>query len=182
MSSTNIIILHGDDPAGIAERLKALCASLGDPSLADLNLTNLDGRVCDENDIRNAALAIPFLADHRLVIVQNALSRLGQDSQKKRFTALLDEIPPSTQLVLVIADEPSWTKDSNGRWERGWKVLGSSHFLMKWARENSTKVSEEGFRLPDQKEMPGWIVNEAKKQGGPIYSCCRFRAGGIYRQ
>jgi DNA polymerase III delta subunit len=134
--------------------------------MADLNLTTLDGRVCDENEIRNAALSIPFLADHRLVIVQSALSRVSHDSQKKRFTALLDEIPPTTQLVLVIPDEPAWLKDAGGRWERGWKVLCSSHFLMKWAKENPSKVSDEGFRLPEQKDMPGWIIAEAKKQGG----------------
>jgi DNA polymerase-3 subunit delta len=168
MSPAHIFFLHGDDPAGITERVNALSALLGDPSLADLNLTNLDGRVCDENDIRNAALAIPFLADHRLVIVQYALSRLGQDSQKKRFAALLDEIPPSTQLVLIIPDEPSWSKDAGGKWERGWKVLSASHFLVKWAKENTSKVSDEGFRLPDQKEMPGWIIAEAKKQGGQL--------------
>jgi len=106
------------------------------------------------------------LADHRLVIVHNALSRLGQDSQKKRFAALLDEIPPTTQLALVIPDEPAWLKDASGRWERGWKVLSASHFLMKWAKENPSKVSDEGFRLPEQKDMPGWIIAETKKQGG----------------
>ena len=169
MSSAHIIFLHGDDPAGITERVHTLCASLGDPSMADLNLTTLDGRVCDENDIRNAALAIPFLADHRLVIVQNALTKINQDSQKKRFTALLDEIPPSTQLVLIIPDETAWLKDKDtGRWEKSWKVLSASHFLVKWAKENPAKVSDEGFRLPEQKEMPGWIIAEAKKQGGQL--------------
>ncbi len=167
MSSAHIFFLHGDDEAGITERVNVLSGLLGDPSLADLNLTTLDGRVCDENDIRNAALAIPFLSDHRLVIVQNALSRINQDSQKKRFTALLDEIPPSTQLVLIIPDETAWVKDKDtGRWEKSWKVLSSSHFLVKWAKENSSKISDEGFRLPEQKEMPGWIISEAKKQGG----------------
>ena len=141
MSSAHIFFLHGDDEAGITERVNVLSGLLGDPSLADLNLTTLDGRVCDENDIRNAALAIPFLSDHRLVIVQNALSRINQDSQKKRFTALLDEIPPSTQLVLIIPDETAWVKDKDtGRWEKSWKVLSSSHFLVKWAKENSSTI------------------------------------------
>lgn len=155
MSSANIFFLHGDDPAGITERINILCASLGDASMADLNLTTLDGRVCDENEIRNAALSMPFLANHRLVIVHSALSRLGQDSQKKRFAALLDEIPSTTQLVLVIPDEPAWLKDASGRWERGWKVLSASHFLMKWAKENPSKISNKNFHLPKQKDIPG---------------------------
>src|SRR5512133_2223251 len=166
MTDPHIFFLHGDDPAGLSERVNALCKLLGDPGMADLNLTNLDGRICDENDIRNAALAIPFLADHRLVIIQNPLSKLAHDSQQKRYLALLEEIPASTQLVLVIIDESAWKKDDQGRWERGWKVLGSSHFLSKWAKSHPGKVSDEGFHLPEQKEMPAWIMGEAKKQGG----------------
>lgn len=166
MSDAHIFILHGDDPAGLTERLNTLCATLGDPGLADLNLTRLDGRTCDENDIRNAALAIPFLADHRIVIVQNAISRLSGDNQRQRFLTLLDEIPPTTRLVLVVNDDSSWRKNSQGRWEKTWKTLNPSNWLMMWAKNHGEVVSEEGFHLPDQKEMPTWIIEEAKKQGG----------------
>ncbi len=166
MTAAHIFFLYGDDPAGLTERLNVLCSSLGDPGMADLNLSRLDGRTCDENDIRNAALAIPFLADHRLVIVQNPLAKLASDNQRLRFASLLGEIPPSTQLVLVISDESSWRKNSQGRWEKSWKTLNSSHWLMKWEKDHPGQVSEEGFHLPDQKEMPGWITEEAKKQGG----------------
>lgn len=167
MPAPHIFFLHGDDPAGLTERLDALCAAMGDPAMADLNLTRLDGRTCGDNDIRNAALAIPFLSDHRLVIVNNpALGKLSTDSQKDRFTALLNEIPPTTQLVLVIADESAWKKNAKGSWEKSWKTLNSGHFLMKWAKDHAEKVTEEGFHLPDQREMPAWITTEAKKQGG----------------
>jgi DNA polymerase-3 subunit delta len=166
MTVARIFVLHGDDPAGISERLNALCASLGDPGMAELNLTRLDGRVCDDKDIRNAALAIPFLADHRMVIVQNALVKQSLDSQRQRFVTLLNEIPPTTQLILVIDDESSWKRDSQGHWEKSWKKLNSSHWLLAWAGEHPGVISEEGFHLPDQKEMPGWISVEAKKQGG----------------
>jgi DNA polymerase III subunit delta len=166
MTDPFIYFLHGDDPAGISERLKILSASLGEPGMADLNLARLDGRICDENDIRNAALAIPFLADHRLIIVHNPLVKLSFDNQKQRFLALLGEIPSTTQLVLVINDESAWRKNAQGRWEKNWKTLNPSHWLMKWEKEHPGQVSVEGFHLPDQKEMPGWITEEAKKQGG----------------
>lgn len=168
MTDPHIYFLHGDDPAGLTERINTLCMSLSDPGMADLNLTRLDGRTCDENDIRNASLAIPFLADHRLVIVHNPLAKLLSDNNRQRFLTFLGEVPPSTQLVLVINDESSWRKNAQGRWEKTWKVLNVSHWLMKWAKENPGLVSEEGFHLPDQKEMPGWITEEAKKQGGQV--------------
>lgn len=166
MGAEHIFVLHGDDPAGITERLNSLCASLGDPGMADLNLTRLDARASDEHDIRNAALAIPFLADHRIVVVQNALVKQALDSQRQRFLALLGEIPATTQLILVIDDESSWKRDAQGHWEKSWKKLNPSHWLLAWAGEHPGVIAEEGFHLPDQKEMPGWIVEEAKKQGG----------------
>ncbi|NMB53670.1 MAG: DNA polymerase III subunit delta [Leptolinea sp.] len=167
MTAANIFVLHGDDPAGINERLKALCASLGDPGMTDLNLARLDGRTCTENDIRSAALAIPFLADHRVVILNNPpITKMATDSQRKRFTSLLDEIPPTTHFVLVVEDETGWKRDPDGHWQKSWKTLNSTHWLMSWVKESSGKVSEEGFHLPDQKEMPAWISAEALKQGG----------------
>ncbi|MEI8131790.1 MAG: DNA polymerase III subunit delta [Leptolinea sp.] len=165
-STPHIYFLHGDDPAGLEERLDKFSASLGDPVMAELNLTRLDGRSCDENDIRNAAMSFPFLADHRIVIVHNPLSKITVESQRKRFTALLSEVPPTTLLVLVIPDESSWRKDSQNQWGKNWKTLSPTHWLMKWASANPGKVKEEGFALPDQREMPKWILEEAKKQGG----------------
>ncbi|HEX7555929.1 MAG TPA: hypothetical protein VF338_04840, partial [Leptolinea sp.] len=164
--SVHIFFLHGDDPAGLEERLKTISSSLGDPGMADLNLARLDGRTCDENDIHNAAMAIPFLADHRLVIVQYPLAKIASDSQRQHFIALLNEIPPTTQIVLIINDESFWRKDAQNRWERNWKVLHASHWLMKWEKEHPGLVRVEGFHLPDQKDMPAWIMEEAKKQNG----------------
>ncbi len=166
MSDAHIFILYGDDPAGLTERMNALGTLPGDPGMADLNITRLDGRTCTENDIRNASLALPFLSDCRVVIVQNALFRLAGENQRQKFLSLLEEIPPTTRLVLVINDETSWRKNSQGRWEKNWKTLNPSNWLMVWVKNHSEKVSEEGFHLPDQKEMPAWINEEAKKQGG----------------
>jgi DNA polymerase-3 subunit delta len=165
-TSHHIFFLHGDDPAGLEERLEELSATLGDPGMTELNLTRLDGRTCDENDIRNAAMSFPFLADHRVVIIQNLLAKFSVDSQKQRFTSFLNEVPPTTLLVLVISDETSWRRDPQNKWGKSWKTLSPSHWLMKWAASNPGKVKEEGFSLPEKREMPAWIMDEAKKQGG----------------
>jgi DNA polymerase-3 subunit delta len=80
----------------------------------------------------------------------------------------LDEVPPTTKLILVIQDESSWRKDGKGQWGKIWKILSASHWLMKWASANPYKAKEEGFGLPDQRDMPKWIIDEVKKQGGQI--------------
>jgi DNA polymerase-3 subunit delta len=42
------------------------------------------------------------------------------------------------------------------------------HWLVKWAAKGGAKA--QGFMLPRQKEMPGWIINEAKNQNGVMES------------
>ncbi len=39
---------------------------------------------------------------------------------------------------------------------------------MKWAEKNSDLVKTQSFMLPKQRDMAGWIVNEAKNQDGKI--------------
>jgi DNA polymerase-3 subunit delta len=41
------------------------------------------------------------------------------------------------------------------------------HWLVKWAAKNSA-LKTQAFFLPKQRDMPGWIINEAKNQGGKI--------------
>jgi len=43
-----------------------------------------------------------------------------------------------------------------------------NHWLVKWAAKAGERARAQGFMLPRQREMPGWITNEAKRQGGQI--------------
>ncbi|MFN3491944.1 MAG: DNA polymerase III subunit delta, partial [Anaerolineales bacterium] len=42
------------------------------------------------------------------------------------------------------------------------------HWLIKWAGKNSDKIKTQAFFLPKQRDMTGWILNEAKNQNGKI--------------
>jgi DNA polymerase-3 subunit delta len=42
------------------------------------------------------------------------------------------------------------------------------HWLVKWAEKNSRLIQTKAFMLPKLRDMTGWIVNEAKNQGGQI--------------
>jgi DNA polymerase-3 subunit delta len=68
-----VYILQGDDREAIESRLKEFRRSLGTPDMADMNTTRLEGKTIDINDLRGAALALPFLTERRLVIVEDAL-------------------------------------------------------------------------------------------------------------
>jgi DNA polymerase-3 subunit delta len=148
-----ILLLHGNDTYAIEGTLRRLVQEL-----VDLNLSQLDGRTASLNDLRSAAYAMPFLADHRLVILSQPLAKLNAAAAQRDFTALLESLPESTALVLVIEDEL----------QRGeWQTLRPSHWLTKWARAaGAQRCQVNAFSLPRPADMPIWIRSQAEEQGG----------------
>ncbi len=71
-----VYILHGDDPVEIEKFIGALVARMGDPTLVELNFSRLDARSTSESELRTAAMAMPFLAERRLVVLDQAQIRL----------------------------------------------------------------------------------------------------------
>jgi DNA polymerase-3 subunit delta len=127
-----------------------------------MNISHLDGKLASDEDIRTAALAMPFLSERRLVVLTNPLSRLSGPSNaaiaaRERFIKLLDGLPETTALVLVIEDHQNY---------RGWEHLKPDHWLIKWAGAAGKRVHIQPCALPEAGEMPGWIINQAKKAGG----------------
>ena len=66
-----VYILQGDDREAI-ESPSEFRRSLGTPDMADMNTTRLEGKRLTST-ICGAALALPFLTERRLVIVEDAL-------------------------------------------------------------------------------------------------------------
>ena len=170
-----VYIFHGDDPYAIQKTIASLVAKLGDPSIADLNFTRLDGRTASDDDLRSAALSMPFLAERRIVVLLNPLARFGRkedeggDSQpspagkasREKFLSFLDGLPPSTALVLVIEDGLVRRKG-----QLQWEFLTEGHWLVKWARSHKEYTHLQEFRLPAIGEMPAWIKKTAEGQKG----------------
>jgi DNA polymerase-3 subunit delta len=108
-----LIYLLVDDGAGRA-RLRALQATLGDPSTAALNTSTFDGRV-DLGALMAAAEAMPFLSERRLVIVRGLLARGGDaETGTRRGRSETDEAlaeyvgraPPTTDVVFLESEPP----------------------------------------------------------------------------
>jgi len=158
-----VIVLHGDDAFAMQQYVNMLYTRMGDPGIADLNTTRLDGRSASDEDLRTAATSIPFLAERRLVVLTNPKARMGSSSASKRFLALLDMLPPTTALVLVQEDEQRWDRGSR---QMAWSELPETHVLMQWVQQAGKRATERAFALPRAAEMPGWIVKRAKEHGG----------------
>lgn len=149
----NVYFLFGNDEFAISRKLKEFESDFPDPTSADMNTARLEARSTSEDDLNNAVNAIPFLAKRRLVLLANPSARYNSPSARKIFYGFLEKTPETARLVLYESVEP---RDAE------------KHWLVKWAEKNSKFIQAKAFMLPRLKDMTGWIVNEARNQGGQI--------------
>jgi len=114
-----------------------------------------------EEDFHTAAQSLPFLADRRLVVVEQAQARFNAKEAEERYAKFLTHLPESTALVLEFPDE----YQPSGR-DRGWRVLSEKHWLWRWMDANSARAHYKVCRLPAREEMPDWIMKKAEALGG----------------
>ncbi len=156
-----VIILHGDDELAM-ERIVRECqeqtAAGGD---AQLNTTVLDCEKARDMELVSALQALPFFTAHNLVVLKNPLARIKGEAAQKRLTGLLDAKPECTLVVLMVEDTYKFR-------EQAFALLNARHWLVKWAAASAVVARLVGCSLPDPRSMPGWILEEAKRQGGAI--------------
>ncbi len=103
-----ILLLSGDNTFTRHEAYQAICAAHdGDGALA-ANTLVLNGATVTLAELRVAALALPFLADHRLVRVDGLCGRFAPAGGRRRnlgewdgLEDMLRELPPTTLLIFV---------------------------------------------------------------------------------
>jgi DNA polymerase-3 subunit delta len=165
----SVLLLHGNDELAISAHIEKLCAGLGDPSIADMNIARFDGRLgLDFEALNTAVNTAPFLAPRRVMVLVHPGAAFPTPEARKKFLDLLDRAQPTTTIVLAEHDE-----------------LKPDHWLLKWVAapapsgNRETPVGDEAshpgarfgvhvYNLPKRWEMPRWIESEAKKQGGRI--------------
>ncbi|MCC6191613.1 MAG: DNA polymerase III subunit delta, partial [Anaerolineales bacterium] len=146
---------------------------MGDPSLAALNTTLIDGRTAALAEVRAACDALPFLAARRLVLVEGWLTRLlarvepaeddeggeeprrsgGGGTARETMAALVEylpHLPESTALVLV---EP--------------RDLPERNVVLKTAGGAGWAFVKR-FDLPRGEALVRWIRARAKAAGGEL--------------
>jgi DNA polymerase-3 subunit delta len=159
-----VILLYGDDTQAIADAAAQLeAAALTDSAVGDLNLSrfDLEDRNTSEEQIQSAIYALPFLAEKRLVILHHPLARFKTAEACQRLIHLLDGLPPTTRVVLIVPDHYQGSK--------GWEILDDKKRgkpLLEWAKKGGQRVWVHELRLPRQSEMTDWILRRAKQEGG----------------
>jgi DNA polymerase-3 subunit delta len=163
-------VFYGPDELSQTEALAELRAQLGDPTIADLNTTRLDGESLSIGELQEACGAIPFLSDRRLVVVTNFLTQLGRRGQaqaeKRALEALqayLTRLPDTVELALVEYEVP----DEDAR--RRTPVVNGNHTIVKLARQHPDCGQAREFALRKRSsDLTGWITQRARKKGATI--------------
>jgi len=168
-------VFHGEDEFSRSEALAKLKAKMGDPAMAELNTTYLDGRRITLEELQHACNAVPFLAERRLVIVEGLLTHLqgpaassarkgkarGKSKEKKAtadrsraflegLLAYLPHLPETTRLVFL---EPV--------------LLPKDHPVLRLAQKEERGYTR-AFQPPQARDLPRWITGRARRKGGEI--------------
>ncbi len=149
-------LFHGDDDLRIDEEVEAMLAKMREQPNGDLNTTEFDGTQTTVPEMLSSALAYPFLADKRLVIVRGMISwitRKGAGETGKQAVAALTEALPTL---------PDWARVVFV--ERG--KLTDSNKILKLAQSDPNGYAQ-AFMTP--KDSTGWIIKRVQEQyGGQI--------------
>ena len=151
-----VYLLHGDDEFAIAQYIQRMEAKLEDAGSAALNTVRLDGRAVSLDELRQAAFAIPFMVRRRIVVVDHPLARLSSPLQQEKFSALLNQIPEST--ALLLAEYRTLQQQD--------KKDKKKHWLLKWAETAGERVDVTHFPAMNPIEMQRWIMKQAKAVHG----------------
>ena len=149
-ASPVVYLFHGDDEVAMRAAVATLQNKLGDAGTADLNTARFEASALSFDELRNAALAAPFLTARRLVIIRGAGSAFSAEA-RARLIAFLDELPHTTALVLLENAE-----------------LQDKHWLLKWAQGAGGRAFVRLFELPKGAQMATWIRERAKALGGEM--------------
>ena len=155
-----VIVLHGDSFL-VAESLAEIRRGLGPEDLLESNTHKLNGNSVSLEEIQAVSNAMPFLSDHRLVVVEGLLGsfeargprgRGGGTSRNRlaRWEGLGEyagEVPSTT--CLIFADE----------------MLRANNPLLR-GLAGSAEVRR--LPVPRGEELARWIRNRAKAKGASI--------------
>jgi DNA polymerase-3 subunit delta len=167
-------VFDGQDAFTRGQQIASLMASMGDPTIRELNTTMLDGGTTTLNEIRHHCDTMPFLADRRLVLVKGLLERLGQKSSRadnqflEELIDYLPSMPDTARLIFVEA-----------------KTLPQRHPVVQLG-----KSSEAGhvktFEVPRGSELARWVRAKAKQADAAIepqavQALCTFVGNDLYQ-
>ena len=157
-----IYVLHGEDTFSSNEFLRRLLEAVGPPDLRDSNAASFEAGAFTIERFGAAAMAMPFLAERRLVVVRGLMGaaegqgrgRRGQDRAagvQAGLADLLRQLPPTTDAVFLEG-----------------KLTASNPVLAAVKELGPDLVQAREFPPLRGDELGRWIVDRAELKGAEI--------------
>ncbi len=165
-----LYLFHGEDEFTRSEAMAKLKKKLGDPAMASLSTTVLDGRQVNLTALVQACDALPFMTGRRLVIVEDYWSRFEPPEKRKpkgwrpkvsaadaafikRLLEYLPRLPETTRLVFIES-----------------RSLGKANPVFGTLPSDKKQVYIKEFKPPGGRGLERWIERRMKAKGGTIAS------------
>jgi DNA polymerase-3 subunit delta len=164
-----VYLFHGSDEYSLSQSVAEIEERFGDPTVAVFSITCFDGKTLSLNELENTVKALPFMTERRLVVVDDPLAAIKGKPQQARFTAILDQAPSTTALVLVV-NRDLGSRDGNPK---------KDHWLLRWAHAAGSRVYQRAFPSPRGTGMGRWIQGKMEQEGGRITPQAAARMGSL---
>lgn len=143
-----ILFLYGEDSYRSREKLNQIEEKFKKTDKGRVNLVKIDGEQTSWKNIEKEILAVPFLHDKKLVVIENFLKRKGQKFDEAVNFFKEKKLPKGTVVVF---------------WEEG---LPDEHTVI-FKLLNKPKQAER-FNFLEGAKLNKWILNEVQARGVKI--------------
>ncbi len=149
-----IIFIYGPDTFRSRIYLKKMIDKFkADRDPAGYNITELDCLNSEEvQKVMSEILAIPFLAEKRMVIVKNLISSKEVELKKELRRRIEEKDLPETSIIVVSEESEKF------------RAKADKEFLELLKKEKY----KEYFKVLEGKELSVWVNQEVKMRGGSI--------------
>ncbi|MEI6144092.1 MAG: DNA polymerase III subunit delta [Candidatus Berkelbacteria bacterium] len=142
-----IKLYYGEDTYSLNHAIKKIEADFSVANFGDMNIQKLDGANLTYDGLIRSASAVPFLADKRLLIINNFL-RDGDEKLREYLDENMDKFPKSTEVILL---EDGEVNKNLKLYKKLLKLKAVEHFPVR-----------KGF------ELENWLSAIAKEKAVPI--------------
>ena len=167
-----VYLLHGDDEFAIAQYVNEMESKMGDPSIAEMNISRFGKQNYTFSELISTSVALPFLTRRRLVILSNPSTYMSTKEFEEGLIPHFDQIPESTAFVVIEipVDEDREIKKIKERQKK-------QKILFKALDTENHRFFVQRFSLPKGNQMAGWVQNQSADPGRRFYTARRRRPG-----
>lgn len=159
----NIYFFFGEEKTLVKNAVRRILKKLDLSQFPEFNLNELP-HTATVDQIADAALALPFMAERKCVTVSDFNVEALDSSEAKKLEELLESVPESTVLIFYLPTLDCDTK-KNAKWRDFFKNLESVGYWVEFQKRSDSDLEK-------------YLCREAEKMGCEL---SRYLAGKIVR-